>query len=289
MRRRRAGAHALRYSVNTAMDQPTPYPDVNAMLDELLASVRAVLGSHFIGMYLDGSLTGSDFDEDSDIDFVVVTDVEVSGDLFTSLRAMHDHLATTDSAWAIQLEGSYISERALRRHDPTITLHPNIERGMGERLKMAQHDVAWNIHRYVLRERGIVLAGPAPHTLIAPLTPDDLRRAMLPLLSGWATDLLNDPAQIKQRGYQSYIVLSLCRILYTLDHGAVVSKPVAVRWAQQILDVRWGPLIVRTWEGRHHPGLDALSDEVSETLAFIRYTIERSRRFDLSGGSGSSV
>jgi hypothetical protein len=248
------------------------------MLDELQTNVCAVLGDHFVGMYLDGSLTGSDFDEDSDIDFVVVTDVEVSADLFTSLHDMHERLAATDSIWAIQLEGSYISAHALRRHAPANpTVHPNIERGGGERLKMAEHDEGWNIHRYVLREHGIVLAGPDPQTLIDPVTPEDLRRAMLPVLTGWATDLLNHPDQIKPRGYQSYIVLSLCRILYTLEQGAVVSKRVATGWAQQGLDPRWVPLIDSAWDGRHHPGVDALPDEVSETLAFIRYTLERRR------------
>ena len=68
----------------TPMDatHPTSYPDVNALLQELLESVQAVLTHHFIGMYLDGSLTSGDFDQDSDIDFVVATDAEISGDLY---------------------------------------------------------------------------------------------------------------------------------------------------------------------------------------------------------------
>ena len=257
------------------MNEPTPYPDVNAMLAKLLPNMQAVLGNHLIGFYLDGSLTGSDFDEDSDIDFVAVTDVEVTGDLFESLRTMHDRIATTDSVWAIQLEGSYVSVDALRRHDPAHTLHPNIERGTGERLKLAHHDEGWNIHRWVVREHGITLIGPDPHTLIDPVTAEDLRRAMQPILTGWATNLLNDPAQITGRGYQSYIVLSLCRILYTIERGAVASKRVAAQWAQATLDARWMALIDRAWEGRHQPGMNAAPDEVSETLAFIRYTLDR--------------
>jgi hypothetical protein len=41
---------------------PTPYPEVNAILDELLESIRPLLGRHLVGLYLEGSLTGSDFD-----------------------------------------------------------------------------------------------------------------------------------------------------------------------------------------------------------------------------------
>ena len=67
---------------------PTPFLEVNAILQELLEGVQGVLGEHFIGMYLEGSLANGDFDQDSDIDFVVVTDVEVTEDLFSSLQSM---------------------------------------------------------------------------------------------------------------------------------------------------------------------------------------------------------
>ena len=260
---------------------PTSYPEVNTLIQELLESVQTVLESHFIGMYLDGSLASGDFDQDSDIDFVVVTDDEISSDLFSALQAMHERIAKIDSWWAIQLEGSYISRHALSRYDPAHARHPNIERGKGERLKIVHHDEAWDIHRYVLREHGITLAGPAPRDLIDPVSPARLRQAMLTLLPGWASQILREPAQIKYRGYQSYTVLSLCRALYTLQYGTVVSKPVAAHWAQATLSERWVPLIERTWAGRHDPGSEASSEDVNGTLEFIRYTLERSQQFEI--------
>src|SRR5687768_17755536 len=224
---------------------PTPYPEVNSIFQELLEEVKSILGSHFIGMYLDGSLTSGDFDQDSDIDFVVVTDEDISGDLFLAVQEMHDRIATIDSPFAVQLEGSYISQHGLRRFDPEHALHPNIERGNGERLKMVYHDNWWIIHRYILRERGITIVGPVPQTLIDPVSPNDLRQAMLSLLHGWATQILNHPNKISSLGYQSYVVLSLCRILYTLQLGDVVSKPVAAQWAKETLGDPWVSLIER--------------------------------------------
>jgi len=254
---------------------PTPYADVNALLRQLHREVQSVLGARFVGMYLEGSLASGDFDQDSDIDFVVVTDVEVSGDLFAALQAMHDRIAALDTPWAIQLEGSYIPRDALRRHGPEPLTHPNIERGPGERLKLARHDEDWIIHRYNLRERGITLAGPPPHTLIDPVSPDDLRRAALAVLRGWWALMLDDPAPLASCGYQSYAVLSLCRILYTLQYGTVASKREAAGWAQQTLGPRWGALIDRAWEGRSDPGSDAAAGDVRDTQAFIRYALER--------------
>jgi len=265
-------------------DRPTPYPEVNALLQELLESVQAVLGSHFVGMYLDGSLASGDFDQDSDIDFIVVTDGEISDALFLELRAMHERIAAMDSVWAIQLEGSYVPVRALKRHDVAMGSYPNIERGQGERLKLVFHDPAWLVHWYVLREHGIVLAGTPPQTLVAPVTPEHLRYAMRSLLSGWVTQLVHEPAQIKNRGYQSYVVLSLCRILYTLEHGTVASKPVAARWAQETLAAQWSPLIERAWAGRHDPGSPASPEDLDETIGFIRYTLASNQRFELPMG-----
>lgn len=256
--------------------QPTPYPQVNALLHELLTGVQRIFGTHLVGMYLDGSLASGDFDRDSDVDFVVVTDDEITDDQFLALRALHEHIAALDVWCATELEGTYLSQAALRRYDPARALHPNIQRDKNARLEWVQHDDDWIVHLDILQRRGLTVVGPAPVSLIDPVSPDALRRAMLKRLNGWARHILDDPAIINGRGYQSYTVLSLCRILYTLEFGTVVSKPVAARWAQETFGARWAPLIERTWASRHNPSQPAASADMSETLNFIRFTLERS-------------
>jgi hypothetical protein len=44
---------------------PTPYPDVNSMIQTVLERVQMILSDRFIGMYLDGSLAAGDFDQAS--------------------------------------------------------------------------------------------------------------------------------------------------------------------------------------------------------------------------------
>ena len=261
---------------------PTPFPDVNALVSELFEGVRGILGSQLVGMYLDGSLAYGDFDRDSDIDFIAVTRDELSPETFAALQAMHDRIAALDSWWAIQLEGSYFPLRALRRHDPSDhTLRPNIERGKGERLKLLDHNAGWVIHRYILRKCGITLAGPPPETLVDPVSPDDLRRAMLSMLPAWTGQLLAEPVWLKMGGYQSYVVLSLCRVLYTLQFGDVVSKRAAARWGQETLGQEWIPLIERAWLGRHNPEPEAAQEDTLGTLEFIHYTLARLEAYRL--------
>lgn len=254
---------------------PTPYPDVNTILKSLLLSVQAVLQDRFIGMYLYGSLASGGFDPNSsDIDFLVVTTAEIRDEVLAALVAMHARIAASDSKWAIQLEGSYISKDALRRYDPAHRLHPHIDRGGGE-LRIEQHDSDWVIQRYILREYGVVIEGPALDTLIDPISPDELQRAVLSLLNMWWEPMLRNPVPLQHAGYRSYAVMTMCRVLYTLQHSQIVPKGAAARWAEQSLDERWRPLIELAATERNGTSLISIDD----TLAFICYTVERSQQF----------
>jgi predicted nucleotidyltransferase len=261
------------------MEVLTRYPEVNQLLLTLLQTVQTILADQFIGMYLFGSLASGGFDEDSDIDVLVVTVDEMSGESFAALQAMHAQIYAGDSPWTVQLEVSYIPQAALRRYDPANARHPHIDRG-SERFFMMAHNESWIVQRHVLRQRGVTLAGPAPQSLIDPISPTDLRRAMLAVLNQWTPQFLEEPDRLKHRGGQSYIVLTLCRILYTLHHGTVVSKHAAARWAQENLVAEWTPLIEQAWAGRHNPGLEAHPEDVNGTLAFIRFALEQGRKHE---------
>lgn len=259
----------------------TPYRDVNAIVRDLLAGIAAVLGDQVVGIYLDGSLANGDFDSISDIDFIAVTRDEVSPEQFVALQRMHDDLSKSDSPWALELEGSYISQRALWRHDPANAFHPNLERGAGERLKMVHHNAGWVVHRYIMRERGIVVSGPPPHTLIDVISPDDLRDAARSVVPEWAAGLLEHDHWVDADGYHSYIVLTLCRILYTIETGAVASKRASVAWAQKTLANDWQALIEKAWFVRQswferQPDTKSLlAEHADDTRAFIRYVLDK--------------
>lgn len=253
------------------MQNPTLYPGVNEFIERLLTVVKRILGKQFVGMYLYGSLALGDFDLlKSDIDFLVATTGDLSGQTVASLAEMHARIAAGESRWATELEGSYIPIKALRRYDPADTHHSHIDRG--DSLRVEQHDTDWVIQRYVLREFGVTVVGPDPHTLIDPIEPDDLRRAILDLMWWWELQI-KDTSRVQKSGYQAYAVLSMCRILYTLKEEKILTKPAAARWAQQNLDPRWTGLIERalTWQ----PGEEM--DRLPDTLDFIGYTLNASR------------
>ena len=252
------------------MADPTPYPDINALLDLLLDGVRAVLDDRFAGLYLYGSLAAGEFDPArSDIDFLVATAGELPAGLLPALAAMHERIAAASPRWAAVLEGSYIPLVDLRRYDPAHAKHPHLS--MGDGLHVERHDADGVILRHILREQGIALAGPPPHTLIDPVTPDDLRRAVVDLFHSWWAPVLDDSTRLHPPAYQTYAILTMCRILYTLHHGAVVSKTVAARWAQATLGDRCTALINRALAWR--PGMPF--DDLPQALDLIRHTRDR--------------
>ena len=259
---------------------PTPHSDVNEILSILFADTKAILQAQFVGMYLFGSLANGDFDEHSDVDVLIVTEAEIADNTFSALQEMHAQLNRLNSPWALQLEVSYIPQKALRRFDPADNHHPHMDRGEGETLHIMMHGSDWVVQRHVLRERGIVIAGPALATLIDPVSSNEIRQGVVAVLPLWVNPILHDPAQIQNRGYQSFVVLSLCRMLYTLQYGTIVSKRVAARWGQDTLGEQWTSLIKEAWLGRQNPGLEARPADIDGTLNLIRYTLEYSKQLE---------
>lgn len=256
------------------MVSPTPYPEVNEVVNELFNAAKGILDGQFVGLYLFGSLTTGTFDSASDVDILFVTQEIVSSELFEALKNMHVRIADMDAWCATQLEVSYIPQKSVRRFDPNDKLFPRLDRGRGESLYWMSHDSDWVVQRHLVREKGIIVEGPSPKVLIDPISPDELREAMRPVLWDWLAHMPEHPEQVTHRGYQSYIVLTVCRVLFTLQHGEVTSKPEAADWAKEALDKHWTPLIERAWVSRQHAGMEADPDELNETMEFIRYALK---------------
>ena len=252
--------------------RPSLPPEITAVLHMLLSNVQAILADRLIGMYVHGSLACGDFDPHrSDIDFLAVTAGELPTRLLAALAAMHARFTSSGIAWAQKLEGSYIPQQALHRYDPAQNRHPALQ--VGGRFGIEPHGPDWVVQRHVLREHGIVLAGPPLATLIDPVSPAELQQAVRGTLREWWSPPFAEPERFKSREYQAYAVLTMCRALYTLQYGAVVSKPIAARWALASLDKQWSPLIARALAWPREPQPDYLD----ETVRFILFSIDKSK------------
>ena len=254
------------------MTIPTPYPDLNALLEEFVNQARASLGGELIGLYLVGSFALGGFDHDSDVDFLCVTRDELTSVKQASIRAMHGRLYDLETPFAQHFEGSYISAERLRRGADGSALFY---------LDNTARALIWSDHcnklvvRWTLHQHGIALHGPAANTLLEPVDSEALRQETRQTLRSWLEEILAKPQLVDNRWYQAYAVVTRCRMLYTLREGVVASKPAAVRWALEHLDSSWAGLIERSWRDRPNPSLTsklpADPEDARQTLEFVKY------------------
>jgi hypothetical protein len=259
--------------------RPTAFAEVNAVLTEFRVSISALLANHLTGIYAVGSLALGDFDPlNSDIDLVVVTDTTITDALFLELQKLHATFAASNSPWAKKVEAVYVPQTTLRRDSPNSEKYPQIERDTT--LFKATLEDGWIFQCYTLREHGLVLCGPDPHTLIDPVGPEDMRLPVAVMSGLWLEQARHDPEWLdwaRQRDNHRFVILTLCRMLYSLANGAVASKPVAARWAQTELGQPWETLIAGSLARQYEAG-DILQRELDETVAFIQYTFEQSQQ-----------
>jgi predicted nucleotidyltransferase len=255
------------------MPGPTAYPDLNTVLREFVASARKILGANFCGAYLQGSFALGDADEHSDVDFIVVTQDEVTDPQVEALQAMHKRLYALESPWAQHLEGSYVPRNELRRVDESRAPYWYLDNGASELVRDNHCNTA--VVRWSLREFGVVLAGRDPKSLVEPVSAGELRSDVLIAMREWV-DWLRDHSL--SRRAQSLLVLSICRMLHTCHSGRVTSKREAGEWALSALDTQWGPLIRRALDDRPDPWGKvherADPDEADRTLAFLDYALK---------------
>jgi hypothetical protein len=255
---------------------PTPWPEVDRAVERLLEGVGDAAGGRLVGLYLHGSLAlGDFFPPASDVDFHVATAGALGSDALERLGAMHAAFKA-EGGWVARLEGVYLPPSALRRLEPAGERLPTV--GSDWDFGLGRPGPSWELDRWVTREHGVVVTGPDPLELIDPIGPGQLRDAVLAsMLGDWAGRAQGeaDVAWLRPRNYQAFAVLTMCRDLYVLEHGVVVSKLVAAAWASRRLGRRWAALVERALGWRADERVDDRSLE--ETLAFVADAVELAR------------
>jgi hypothetical protein len=253
---------------------PTPYPDVNAVIADLLAGVRAALGPGMVAAYLYGSLVTGDFDANaSDIDVLIATAADPDPAAMAALGALHDDLARAHPVWAGRIEVAYRSVDGLRTYRTQAT--PIAVISPGEPFHLKEAGIDWLINWYAVREFGRTLAGPPPAALIAPISHAEMLAAVQRQATAWREWV----AHTYWTPSQGYAIQTMCRALYTLRTGAFGSKPAAARWVAAAFP-EWAPLIAQAqvwragWRGPY-PDPEATLPEVRRFVAFMAGECER--------------
>ena len=230
-----------------------PYPELRGVLKIFVDEVSAELGENLVGIYLVGSIASGDFDLDSDVDFLVVTNTDLTGANMKALQDIQIKIHDIDCYPAKHLEGSYISignlndwstigQKKLYYFDNGSTTY-----------EQSTHDNQWHV-RWILRERGITLVGQKPETILQsiPLNEmfSEIKATMIQVIKLFEDEINRPLSFFNSRFGQSFAVLTYCRMLHTLHTGTVQSKKAGVKWAKQFVEPKWVKIIDQAWNER---------------------------------------
>ena len=236
------------------------------MLVSIRQAIETVAGSSLVGLYLFGSLSVGDFEVDvSDIDLIAVLADSPSEQLATRLSRMHEDLAEASPEWDDRIEVIYISTQGLancRTDNTTIAVI-----SPGEPFHVVEAGRDWIFNWYPARENEVKLVGPPIDSVIPAILAAEYVEKARRSLVGFTNRIADDAPP----GAQAYAILTMCRGLYEIRFGQLLSKREAASWARQQFP-QWADLIHRAlgWRQRQrHPDGQDGTATVSETRSFV--------------------
>lgn len=247
----------------------TPFPELNNVLGTLVSDVSAILGDHMIGAYLQGSFALDEGDQQSDSDFLIVLRDDPPPQQLGELMLLHDAIPLRDGHWTKHLEGSYPIADELRGLSARAAEWWFVDHGSRSMQRSTHCNHAFV--RWLTREHGITLTGPAPADLIEAVPPEAVREEMRAMLPRVVPDLMSW-ATLDIAWVQRILIATTCRILFTLDTAEVTSKRLALEWAIKRFEPEWKPLLLQVLTDRPL-GLNVEEPprpgSVEQSLAFV--------------------
>lgn len=224
-------------------------PKINELLSYWTSNAQHILRENLLGLYLFGSLTYEDFvPSRSDIDLMAVVKEPLSKNELEKIKELHFDIEAKFPDWKGRVECSYLPKSLMNEVMPPKQTRPYF--GGSTWYAEADYGNEWLINQHFLYHYSKALVGPSYKTLMA--APPDIQELQMACIRDlkWEWEpKIHDPEWLSNSHYQSYLVLNLCRILYTVQQGKLVSKKVAAAWAKKTYP-QWQALIeeAEAWE-----------------------------------------
>jgi hypothetical protein len=240
--------------------------EVTPLLAKLPEALKHLLGTNLVGFYVYGSVLEPAFDPArSDVDCIAVTERALTDVEYRQLNDWLTEAATADP-WVMRLQLSCLNKSSVLAEDATACLY---QCGVLTRSGSDGNPIIW----MDLLQRGCTLVGATPESFLPRITPEIFRQALVREVGYLRDELSGEPAsEWRDRlSYRVYAVLTLCRILFSVQTGKVAPKERAARWAIDHVPADWHDLIRRALEVGGPAGLERLP--VPRLCAFIEYAL----------------
>lgn len=181
--------------------------------------IKGVLGKNLHSIYIHGSVALDDFSDDtSDIDFLVISNQTLGQCDFQKIHNLHNDLCKVNE-WGSRIECSYVTLDQFLSAS-----RPSVERVYyNKTLKWEKYGYEWFIEKHIIATAGILIHGQDLNLQNYILNENELRKVITEIiLNTWSP--LIDKLNELENNYIIYLVLTMCRIIHSMELGQIYSK-----------------------------------------------------------------
>jgi predicted nucleotidyltransferase len=242
------------------------YNFINIFRDILLEKCKNI-----VGIYLFGSLTYGGFDEkSSDIDLVVITENLLDKNELENVKNIHKKLDDIYEKWSKRLEVSYTPMYMLMDKEIPVNSRPYYNEIFYDE---ATYGNEWLINNYLLIKYGKAIYGPEFKTIIKySISMDEIINSCInDFYKEWVPKI-NDDKWLLNSHYQAYIIVNICRIVYTIYNSKTESKQNSIKWIKEEHN-QWKYLIEEAEEWDYSKEMNKQKD-IKEFIKYMKEVIK---------------
>ncbi|MCA9382643.1 DUF4111 domain-containing protein, partial [Candidatus Dojkabacteria bacterium] len=168
--------------------------------------------------------------------------------------------------WKDRIESQYVPLKLFENIETPITPRPYY--GEGKFYTEAAYGNEWLINNYYLYYQGITLYGKDFEELVNQVDIEAVKKACIKDLQEEWKPQIEDPTYLDNPHYQSYVILNICRILYTVFNNDLSSKTASSNWVKQQYP-KWSKMINSAQQWSYGKEMNYKQD----TKEFIRFAL----------------
>jgi len=246
---------------------------IQNILDAITKELPKIFGDNLFGIYLYGSLISNTFDPDrSDIDCAVVIKKKLTRTEIEKIKLWYAALFSKNP-FAQKIEMCFVLRDYLYTDGKTVSRTPQLWNGKFYLRKDSDGNspIVWS----TIREKGISLYGPKPKSFVPFVSIASMRTSQLTELKFIAQkseQWMTIPAN------RIFIVITLCRILYTLRFSRIAPKKTALHWCVTVLPKKWHAVILGALDDLQKKKNEVALLKKSDVREFVSFVLRKCNR-----------
>jgi len=226
---------------------------------------------NIIGIYLFGSLAYGGFSEEtSDIDLQVITKTLLNDTELENVKDIHKKLIEINNIWGKRLEVSYTPVDMLKEKNIPTLPRPYYNEIFYYK---AGYGNEWLINNYLILNYGKTIYGPDFNKLIEyKITIDDVKGSCKKDFYKEWKPKIDDDEWLSHSNNQAYIILNICRIIYTINNSKTENKHNSAKWVKNQYK-QWKKLIEKAEEWDYQKTMNK-QKEIKEFIIYMEKIIK---------------